>query len=476
MFERRVEAEGAQEEFWVLKGELPKATPGRFYQKVEVTLQRAGFAQALWKICEPAYAQVARGGRPGIDPVVYFKMLLVGFFEDLPSERAIAARCADSLSVRGFLGYTLQEGTPDHSSLSVIRGRLSARQFGQAHELLLRMLHEHGLLRGRHLGIDSSVIEANASLRSLVERNSEEAYWEYVQKLAAEEGINAQDARAVRAFDRKRPRRRTGNDQWVNPHDPDAKVGRTKDGACDMIYKPEHVSDLESGAIVRVEARLGDAGDTQGMDERLAQAAQTLAQVKGCAPDAVARSVTADEGYFALEPIGALQAQGVRTIIGDPKKRAWAKMSEKEKMVCRRAARAVNSQSGRAWLRRRGEFLERAFCHVLDHGGLRRATLRGRENLTKRLLVAALGFNLSLLLRKTLGCGTPKQYLAGANAALSAMFASLYGFWRLLQRSVAKITPIALVATASEADSWFAPHSNVPTAVTPQIGRFSTGC
>jgi len=106
--------------------------------------------------------------------VVYLKMLMVGFFEDLSSERAIAARCADSLSVRGFLGYELCEATPDHSSLSVIRARLGVEIYQSIFELILEALRAHGLLKGRHLGIDSSVLEANASLRSLTHRNTEE--------------------------------------------------------------------------------------------------------------------------------------------------------------------------------------------------------------------------------------------------------------------------------------------------------------
>jgi transposase len=176
--------------------------------------------------------------------VVYLKMLMVGFFENLRSERAIAARCEDSLSVRAFLGYGLEESTPDHSSLSVIRQRLGPEIYQAVFELVLAALTGHGLFRVRHLGIDSSVIEANASLRTLVHRNTQEAYWGYVKELAAEQGVDPQDEKAVRRFDQNRPERKTSNRDWQNPHDPQAKVGRTKDGACDMIYKPEHVTEF----------------------------------------------------------------------------------------------------------------------------------------------------------------------------------------------------------------------------------------
>ena len=250
MFKSRKAASETQQEFWIETRRLPQATASTFYRKLDETLDEIGFAAGVREICQPAYADASKGGRPGIDPAVYFKMLMIGFFENLPSERAIASRCADSLSLRAFLGYGLEESTPDHSSLSVIRTRLGAEIFQAAFELVLSGLVAHGLLKGRHLGIDSSIIEANASLRELVHRNTEEAYWDYVKRLAAEAGIDPEDTKAVRRFDKKREGRKTSNKEWVNPHDPDAKVGMTKHGACDMVYKPEHITDLESGAIV----------------------------------------------------------------------------------------------------------------------------------------------------------------------------------------------------------------------------------
>src|ERR1022692_1225944 len=202
MFEQREGGEERQKEFWIVAGELPAATPDAFYRKVNRTLEKMGFGTQVWEICAPAYADASKGGRPGIDPVVYLKMLMVGFFENLPSERATASRCADSLSIRGFLGYTLTEGTPGHSSLSVMRRRLSLAQFDAMHLVLLRALRLHGLLKGRHLGIDSSVMEANASLRELRHRNSEQKYWDYVKGLAQEAGVDPADIRAVRRFDK----------------------------------------------------------------------------------------------------------------------------------------------------------------------------------------------------------------------------------------------------------------------------------
>jgi transposase len=414
MFEQRDMGE-EQREFWVVANELPAATPDGFYKRVSQTLGKIDFAAQVREICRPAYAEAGEGGRPGIDPVVYLKMLMVGFFENLRSERAMATRCADSLSIRGFLGYSLTEATPDHSSLSVIRQRLSMPQFDALHLVLLRALRAHGLLKGKHLGIDSSVMEANASLRGLQHRNSEQKYWDYVKALAREAGVNPEDIKAVRRFDRQRPGRKTSNRDWVNPHDAEAKVGRTKQGATDMIYKPEHLSDLESGAIIDVQVRPGDAADNdESMAQRVLAAVGTLLEV---APDAnpqkLGATVVADEGYFALGQIAELQRCGLRTVIADPQAaRRRAELPKEERQTLRRAQAATRSQSGKELLRKRGEHLERGFAHVLDHGGLRRATLRGCENLTKRYLIAALSANLSLLLRTLFGTGTAKQWLA----------------------------------------------------------------
>ncbi len=268
MFKPRCKREG-QSEFWVVSDRLPQVSAGRFYELLNETLEKINFAEQVWTSCAPAYAEAKRGGRPGIDPVTYFKMLMVGFFEGLASERAIAARCADSLSLRGFLGYRLDEATPDHSSLSVIRQRLGPECFAQVFGVVLVALRAHGLLKGRHLGIDSSVIEANASLRSLTERNTEESYWAYVQRLAQEAGLATSDPAELRRFDRQRPGRKTSNEQWQNPHDPDAKIGKTKDGATDMIYLPEHTVDLETGAIVQAQVLSGDHRDSQNLSARV---------------------------------------------------------------------------------------------------------------------------------------------------------------------------------------------------------------
>ena len=473
MFTRRKKRE-KQSEFWVVASRLPQATPSRFYELVERTLQEMEFAEGVWKLCRPAYAATDKGGRPGIDPVVYLKMLMVGFFEDLPSERAIAARCADSLSVRGFLGYDLCEATPDHSSLSVIRERLGVEIYQAIFELILSALRRHGLLKGRHLGIDSSVLEANASLRSLVHRNTEENYRDYVRRLAAEAGVDPQDDPAVRRFDKKRPGRKTSNQEWVNPHEPEARIGKTKDGATDMIYKPEHVVDLETGAIVEAEVRAGDAADTAELPARMVEAGVTLERVMpGVAVEKLVQSMTGDKGYFALGEIGELQGLGIRTVVSDPQaaQRRRDKLSQEERAVLTRAQRAVESESGKQLLRRRGQHLERSFEHLLDEGGLRRATLRGRENLSKRHKMGAACYNLSQLLRRLHGIGTARQWLAAKKSLREVFCACL----RALRQTLHALT---LPERASSRLSHLSSLLFCPTLTNPgfhQNSRFSTG-
>src|ERR1041385_6819020 len=402
----------AQPEFWIATDQIVSPGPSNFYTKLEETLESFGFAAKVRELCAPAYDKSGLG-RPGIDPVVYLKMIMVGFFEDLPSERAIAARCADSMSIRAFLKYELNEKTPDHSSFTVIRQRLGLEIYQQIFTLTLEALREHGLLRGKNLGIDSSVIEANASLRALVHRNTEEQYWDYVKRLAAENGIDPNDTTAVRRFDRHRPGKGS-NQEWVNPHDPQAKIGRTKDGATDMIYKPEAVVDLDTGAIVQAQVQLGDEADHKEMAVKVLEAQQNLNRASGEKLDTLTvQSLTSDKGYYAASEMQVLQGEGIRTVIADPiDNRRLDKLQPAEKKVVQAARRGVKSKSGKALLRRRGMHIERSFAHILDCGGMRRATLRGWENLNKRYKLAAAFYNLSQLLRKLLGFGTPKQLAA----------------------------------------------------------------
>ena len=433
----REQCEQGQGEFWITRNELPRIHASRFYDKLNDTLASMDFTTKVHHLCAPAYSSADKG-RPPIDPVVYFKMLVVGFLEDLPSERAIAARCADSLMIRRFLGYDLSEETPEHSSFTVIRKRLAKEIYQAVFDIILEGLRAHGLLRGKNLGIDSSVMEANASLRALENRNTGEAYWDYVRRLAADAGVNPEDVDAVRRFDKKRPGRKTSNKEWVNPYDTDAKVGQAKDGATDMLYKPENVVDLDTGAIISAEVRKADEADTQGLAQRvisavaLVEAIREETRVADQTPlPASPATVTADKGYFCVAELEAIQDAGVKTVISDPlRNRRVDKLDRHLRAVVRRARRATKSQYGKRLLRRRGMHIERSFAHILDSGGMRRATLRGQQNLDKRYKIAAAAYNLSQLMRHLFGIGTPKQAAARAEMAVKAALGVFYKWIR----------------------------------------------
>ena len=345
-----------------------------------------------------------------------------------PSERGIAARCADSLSIRSFLHYELHEATPDHSSLTIIRQRLGAEVYEQVFGLVLKALGDHKLLKGRKLGIDASVMEANASLRSLEHRLTGSDYAAYVKQLAEAAGVDAEDPAAVRRFDRRRPGRKTSNDDWKNPHDPDAKIGRTKRGATRMIYKPEHVVDLETGAIVDADVRPGDEHDTEDLTQRVLDAEARMSRALGDEKDTERIDLlAADKGYFKLDEVWQLQELNIETAISDPQGHRRAdRLTDIQRAALDAAKRTLRSESGQALLKRRSELVERSFEHVLDCGGARRTTLRGRENIRKRYLIQAACANLSLLMRHLAGTGTPKQALAAGRTHV------ITTFWRYI--------------------------------------------
>ncbi len=470
MFAKKQKA--AQGEFWVAAHQLAQSPKCTFYARLDETLASFGFAEKVRALCAPAY-QRSNAGRPGIDPVVYLKMIMVGFFEDLPSERAIAARCADSMSIRAFLNYSLAEPTPEHSSFTVIRQRLGLEIYQQIFTLTLQALREHGLLRGKNLGIDSSVIEANASLRALVHRNTAEQYWDYVKGLAAQEGIDPEDTAAVRRFDRNRPGKGS-NQAWQNPHDPDAKIGRTKDGATDMIYKPEAVVDLDTGAIVQAEVHPGDQADHKEMATRVLEAQQTINQACEKPLDTLSiTSVTSDKGYYAVGQLEALQHEAIRTVICDPiDNRRVDKLEPQQQRAVRAARRSVKSKSGKDLLRRRGMHIERSFAHILDCGGMRRTTLRGWENLNKRFKLAAAFYNLSQLMRQLFGFGTPKQLAAALERGGRGLFLRLASVLALALATADRITAACL-------STWRALGEFFPTSAglrSVKNAVSSTGC
>jgi transposase len=354
-------------------------------------------------------------GRPSVAPGVYFRMLLIGYFEGIDSERGIAWRCANSLALREFLGYRLTERTPDHSTLSVIRNRIDLETHQEVFAWVLKALAGAGLLKGKTLGCDATTLEANAALRSIVRRDTGKEYEEFLTQLARASGVETPTREDLAKLDRKR-KGKASNSDWVNPHDPDAKITKRKDGRTHLAHKAEHAVDMETGAVVAVTMQPADRGDTTTLYPTLLEATETLREVKDDpevgkqVSEEFASEVVADKGYHSHDVVRDLDEREVRSYVSEPQRgrRTWAGKEEERDAVYGNRRR-IRGERGKALLRRRGELLERSFAHCYESGAMRRTHLRGHENILKRLLLHVAGFNLGLMLRTLFGFGTARS-------------------------------------------------------------------
>src|ERR1043166_3872123 len=246
-----------QEMLFVSHERLPRSAGHPFYVKLNELLEEAGFDRWLEKRCARYYVQEEKRGQPSIPPGLYFRMLLVGYFEGIESQRGIAWRCADSLSLRGFLGVPLGKSTPDHSTLTNTRQRLPPEVFGELFQFVLSIAAAKKLVSGKTVGVDSTTLEANAAMKSIVRRDTGEDWKEYVTRLMREEGVIEPEQEPtdeeIRRYDKKRKDKKVSNEEWVSPTDPEARITQMKDGRTHLAYKAEHVVDLESDLVVAAE-------------------------------------------------------------------------------------------------------------------------------------------------------------------------------------------------------------------------------
>jgi transposase len=396
-----------QTPMWVPTTELPVSPGHPFYAKLNAILDETGFDRFAETECRQFYAPVM--GRPSLPPGRYFRLLLVGYFEGLDSERGIAWRAADSLAVRQFVGLGLDTAAPDHSTLSRTRRVIAL----EAHRAVFTWVQERlaaaGLLKGRTVAIDATTLEANAAMRSIVRRDTGETYQEFLTRLATESGIKTPTREALARLDRRR-KKRTSNTDWHSPSDPDAKITKMKDGRTHLAHKAEHAIDLDSGALVAVTLHGADVGDTTSVgDTVVAAIEQAAAAQAGPSASGALTALVADKGYHSNQTLIDLDAIGVRSYIAEPNRgrRQWMTAPDAQRAVYGNRRR-VRGGRGQRWLRRRGEYVERSFAHVYDTGGMRRTHLRGHRNILKRLLVHASAFNLGLLMRSLCGRGTPR--------------------------------------------------------------------
>jgi transposase len=407
-----------QEELWIPTCSLARPAGHPFYQRLNQLLAEHDFDRFVEGQCRGFYAAIM--GRPGLAPGIYFRLLLVGYFEGIDSERGIAWRAGDSLSIREFVGIPLDEGAPDHTTIARTRRLIDLETHRQVFAWVLELLADAGLVKGKRIGIDATTLEANAALRSIVRRDNAESYEEFLTGLARQSGVETPTREDLARVDRKR-KKKGSNREWVNPHDRDARITKMKDGRTHLAHKAEHAVDMDTGAVVAVTLQEAHLGDTTTVKETLAEAGATVAELIEREAEAQPlekpqvnlggiEEVVADKGYHSGPLLKQMQAAGVRTYIPEKKqagKRHWVGKEDQQRLVYENRQR-LQRPKGKQLLRKRGELIERTFAHCYDTGGMRRTHLRKHNNILKRLLIHVAGANLGLLLRNWYGIGTPR--------------------------------------------------------------------
>src|SRR6266852_285727 len=417
--------EPKQEPLFFSAQEIPKAASHPFYTKVNEILERNKVDKRLEHLCKRFYKPVM--GRPSMVPGVYFRMLLLGYFEGIDSERGIAWRVADSFSLREFLGFTLTESTPDHSTLSRTRRLMPVETHKAVFRWFVKVLGEEGLIDGQSIAIDATTLEANAAMRSIQRRDDGRSYEEYLKDLAKAEGIEEPTREQAARLDRRR-KKKASNKDWMSPTDASARIARMKDGRTHLAHKAEHAVDLSSGAVVAITLQAADLGDTTtiGVTLQEAQANAALIDERGV------EEAVADKGYHSNEVLVDLHEEGVRSYIPEPERgpRNWDGQEKEQKQVYGNRRR-MSGRRGKDLQKLRTELTERSFAHLYETGGMRRTHLRGQTNILKRLLFHAVGFNLALLVRKCFGIGKPRTLQGTSDAFLLVQIAmtAFAGCW-----------------------------------------------
>jgi transposase len=447
--------QGEQQELWVATTELPRSPGHPFYQKLNQLLAESGFDAWIEARCRPHYAS---DGRPSIPPGVYFRMILVGYFEGIASQRGIAWRCSDSLALRSFLGIALTDGTPEHSSLTRIHQRLPLEVHEEVFRFVLQVAYERGLVKGQTVAVDATTLEANAAMKSIVRKDSGEDYREYLARLAREAGIANPTAEELTRFDRGRKDKTLSNAQWESATDADAKIAKMKDGTTHLAYKAEHVIDLETEVVLAAEVLSADRADVDTVADSVLQAEYNLLVAQGVELTEDSRDeagvrcideVVADCGYHAVATVTGLGRQSRRTYLSERPRETkwqWDRHTAEERKAIEGNRRRVRGERGKRLQRLRSEKVERSFAHVCATGGARRCWLRGFLAVAKRYLLQVAGRNLGLVLRKLFGLGTARGLQGRAAAILAALGTLLvaYGhawslqlYWRLNRRAAA---------------------------------------
>ena len=363
-----------QQDLFITADSLPKSNGHIFYKKLNELLASHGFDSWIENLCQEFYTQGR--GRPSIPPGIYFRMLLVGYFEGIQSQRGIAWRCADSLSLRSFLGIRLTENTPDHSSLTVIRERLPQSVHEAVFEWVLRIANDKKLLQATSVAVDSTTLEANAAMKSIIRKESGEDWRAYVIGLMQSDGVIAAgevpSTDAIKRYDSGRKHKKVSNEDWLSPVDRDAKITRMKDGTTHLAYRAEHVVDTSSDLIIGAEIQSAIASDNATLEDSL-HAAQI--HLNNIGATGRIKDVTADKGYHSTQTLTQItEHTDFVTFIPEPKlaegkKHNWKDKSRKERNAVLNNRKRTQSKKGKKLQRLRSEKVERSFAHTLETGG-----------------------------------------------------------------------------------------------------------
>lgn len=468
-----------QSELFIATDSLAQPQGHPFYRKLNELLAECGFDRYVETICAPYY-EAGGPGRPSIPPGTYFRMLFIGYFEGIDSQRGIDWRCNDSLSLREFLGVALTEQTPDHSTLTRTRKRLPLTIHEQVFEFVLKVASDKKLLSPGTIAVDATTLEANAAMKSIVRKDTGEDWREYVIRLMREEGIIAEDEEPsdedIRRFDKKR-KKKVSNEEWESATDPAARIAKMKDGRTHMAYKAEHAIDLESEIILTAAILPANHADCDTLIDTIMAAQgylnaaaaldpsnpQPMDEEKLASVNASAiREVVADKGYHKASTIALADDLGLRTYIPERRekhKRRWddKPMSHRTAVVNNR--RRVRREKSKRLQRLRSERVERSFAHVCDTGGSRRTWLRGFEKVTKRYLMQVAARNLGMILLHLFGMGKPRTLQPEGPDTILAIWAVLWVAWSRFWRSLAP-RPFT---------QWSMPHSGAPKIAGPTI-------
>jgi transposase len=424
-----------QDELFIPTANIVSGPGHPFYAKLNEVLGAAGFDDFVEKLCAPYYKE---GGRPGIPPGVYFRMLFIGYFEGIDSQRGIAWRCADSLALRTFLGIGITEATPVHASMTIIRQRLPELVFDKVFRFVLGLLEEKGLLRGKTVAVDATTLEANAAMKSIVRKDTGEDWKEFLTRLAKAEGMEKPTDEDLRRLDRGRKDKKVSNQQWESPTDKDSRIAKMKDGRTHLAYKAEHAVDLESEAIVASLVTFADRSDAQSAPLTLTVAQSNLVLAGSRAE---IKEVVMDKGYHDTGLLAQVAKEGIRTYVPErrQKSRCWTDKPTAYEKAFRANRRRVRADKGRRLNRWRSERCERTFAHVCETGGGRRSWLRGILNVSKAYTLRCAAHNLGLLLRKVFGYCKPRNAEAGGTALF-------FVIWAILAAAVTVTGPMTMVA------------------------------